>query len=217
MWDELDAVIDRGAKAVLGLHRNVSKCVAPNEMGWLPARAWVLHAQLTYLWRLEHSAPARRWHAKCRTHSDCAVIRHKSRADGWECPSCGAPSEDSTHVYLECPAHSRRRGPLMCRVRKLCAAADGEGVSLTPAQAMAWVHTDSPALISLEAVEAGSALRRAAMAFYAATQQTRYCAHRAQAGLAQPPPNSGQADPHAAAGSSATTEAHHTAAASPAL
>ena len=82
---------------------------------------------------------------------------------------------------------------------------------------MAWVHTDSPALISLEAVEAGSALRRAAMAFYAATQQVRYCAHRAQAGLAQPPPNSGQADPHAAAGSSATAEAHHTAAASPAL
>ena len=43
---------------------------------------------------------------------------------------------------------------------------------------MAWVHTDSPALISLEAVEAGNALRRAAMAFYAAAQQVRYYAHR---------------------------------------
>ena len=77
----------------------------------------------------EGSSYERRWHAKCRTHSDCAVVRHKSRADGWQCPSCGGPTEDSTHVYLvylECPAHSRRRGPLMCHVRKLCAAADGD-------------------------------------------------------------------------------------------
>ena len=72
MWDELDAVIDSGAKAVLGLHRDVSRGVAPNEMGWLPARAWVLHAQLTYLWRLVQSAPAkvRRIHA-----ASCALRR----------------------------------------------------------------------------------------------------------------------------------------------
>ena len=96
----------------------------------------------------EGSSYERRWHAKCRTHSDCAVIRHKSRADGWECPSCGAPSEDAAHVYLECPAHSRRRDALLRHVRQLCTAADGEGVPLEPAQAMAWVHTDSPALIA---------------------------------------------------------------------
>ena len=131
----------------------------------------------------EGSSYERRWHAKCRTHSDCAVIRHKSRADGWQCPSCGAPSEDAAHVYLECPAHSGRRGALLRRVHQLCAAAAGEGVPLVPAQAMAWVHTDSPALISLEAVEAGGALRREAMAFYATAQQVRYCAHRGQTGL----------------------------------
>ena len=160
------------------------------------------------------SSYERRWHAKCRTHSDCAVIRHKSRADGWQCPSCGAPSEDAAHVYLECPAHSGRRDALLHRVRQLCTAAAGEGVPLVPAQAMAWVHTDSPALISLEAVEAGCALRREAMAFYAAAQQVRYCAHRQQAGLTHPP---GQAAPHTAAGSSAPTEARLTTTASPTL
>ena len=44
-----------------------------------------------------------------------------------------------------------------------------------------------PSPISLEAAEAGAALRRAAMAFYETTQQIRYCAHRAQAGLALAP------------------------------
>ena len=152
------------------------------------------------------SSYERRWHAKCRTpHSDCAVIRHKSRADGWQCPSCGAPSEDATHVYLECPAHSGRRDALLHRVHQLCAAAAGEGVPLVPAQAMAWVHTDSPALISLEAVEAGGALRREAMAFYATAQQVRYCAHRGQPGLTQPP----QLAPHVESGPKAISQAQH--------
>ena len=64
------------------------------------------------------------------------AVRHKSRADGWQCPSCGAPSEDATHVYLECPAHSGRRDALLRHVRQLCTAAAGEGVPLEPAQAM---------------------------------------------------------------------------------
>ena len=164
-------------------------------------------------WPSTTAAPANGWcgSANRRTHSDCAVVRHKSRAGGWQCPSCGAPSEDATHVYLECPAHGRRRGALLHRVHKLCAAAGNEGVPLVPAQAMAWVHTDSPALISLEAVEAGCALRREAMAFYAAAQQVRYCAHRQQAGMTHPP---GQAAPHTAAGSSAPTEARLAATAS---
>ena len=158
----------------------VADYLAFAHSGRATSRAWYLID--------EGSSYERRWHAKCRTHSDCAVIRHKSRADGWQCPSCGAPSEDAAHVYLECPAHSGRRGALLRRVRQLCTAAAAEGVPLgVPAQAIAWVHTDSPALISLEAVEAGGALRREAMAFYATAQQVRYCAHRGQAGLTQPP------------------------------
>ena len=79
---------------------------------------------------------------------------------------------------------------------------------------MAWVHTDSPALISLEAVEAGCALRREAMAFYAAAQQVRYYAHRQQAGLAQPPD---QAGPPPAAEPGTAIEADNATAAPPAL
>ena len=94
---------------------------------------------------------------------------------------------------------------LLHRVHQLCAAAVGEGVPLVPAQAMAWVHTDSPALISLEAVEAGGALRREAMAFYATAQQVRYCAHRGQPGLTQPP----QLAPHVESGPKTTSQAQH--------
>ena len=76
---------------------------------------------------------------------------------------------------------------------------------------MAWVHTDSPALISLEAVEAGDALRREAMAFYATAQQVRYCAHRGQAGMAQPP----MITPHVDSGPEAISQTQHITARSP--
>ena len=76
---------------------------------------------------------------------------------------------------------------------------------------MAWVHTDSPALISLEAVEAGGALRREAMAFYATAQQVRYCAHRGQAGMTQPP----MITPHVDSGPKAISQAQHITARSP--
>ena len=103
------------------------------------------------------------------------------------------------------------RGALLRRVHQLCTAAAGEGVPLVPAQAMAWVHTDSPALISLEAVEAGGALRREAMAFYATAQQVRYCAHRGQPGPTQPP----QLAPHVENGPKAISQAQHIAARPP--
>ena len=71
---------------------------------------------------------------------------------------------------------------------------------------MAWVHTDSPALISLEAVEAGGALRREAMAFYASAQQVRYRAHHGPPGLAKPP----QLAPRVESGHKTLPQAQHT-------
>ena len=47
--------------------------------------------------------------------------------------------------------------------------------------AMAWVHTDSPALISWGALSAGQALRRAALRFYAQARVDRHTAHKARA------------------------------------
>ena len=47
--------------------------------------------------------------------------------------------------------------------------------------AMAWVHTDSPALISWGAISAGQALRRAALRFYAQARVDRHTAHKAHA------------------------------------
>ena len=46
---------------------------------------------------------------------------------------------------------------------------------------MAWVHTDSPALISWGAISAGQALRRAALRFYAQARVDRHTAHKAHA------------------------------------
>ena len=64
------------------------------------------------------SAYAKRWHAKCRTSSDCAVIRHKNRADDGRCV-CGEAMEDATHVYLECPLHDELRLQLDRAIRGL--------------------------------------------------------------------------------------------------
>ena len=46
---------------------------------------------------------------------------------------------------------------------------------------MAWVHTDSPALISWGALSAGRALRRAALRFYAQARVDRHSSHKARA------------------------------------
>ena len=46
---------------------------------------------------------------------------------------------------------------------------------------MAWVHKDSPALISWGALSAGQALRRAALRFYAQARVDRHTAHKAHA------------------------------------
>ena len=66
-------------------------------------RAWYMHTN--------GSAYAKRWHAKCRTSSDCAVIRHKNRADDGRC-MCGEAMEDAAHVYLDCKAGAVR--PCCC-------------------------------------------------------------------------------------------------------
>ena len=128
-------------------------------------RAWYLRAG--------GSAYSRRWHAKCRTHSDFAVVRHKSRAEGWQCP-CGDEHETAQHVYLRCPLHDAHRPPLAAAAGALCVAAAAEGEDLNASAAMEWVHTDLPGLISTEALAAGRSLREAAMSFYARAQTQRY-------------------------------------------
>ena len=141
-------------------------------------RAWYMH--------VNGSAYAKRWHAKCRTSSDCAVIRHKNRADDGRCV-CGEAMEDATHVYLECPLHDELRLQLDRAIHDFCKAADAENRSAKirkkadKGDAMAWVHTDSPALISWGALSAGQALRRAALRFYAQARVDRHTAHKAHA------------------------------------
>ena len=108
------------------------------------------------------SAYVKRWHAKCRTSSDCAVIRHKNRADDGRC-MCGETVEDAAHVYLECPLHDELRLQLDRAIRGFCKAADAENCSAKiqkkadKGDAMAWVHTDSPALVSWDALCLGGA------------------------------------------------------------
>ena len=74
------------------------------------------------------SAYAKRWHAKCRTSSDCAVIRHKNRADDGRC-MCGEAMEDAAHVYLDCPLHDELRLQLDRAIHDFCKAVDAENRS----------------------------------------------------------------------------------------
>ena len=95
--------------------------------------------------------------------------------------------EDAAHVYLDCPLHDELRQQLDRAIRDFCKAADAENRSAKirkkadKGDAMAWVHTDSPALISWGALSAGQALRRAALRFYAQARVDRHSSHKARA------------------------------------
>ena len=151
---------------------------------------YLLHASSGRAWYLcrKGAANAKRWHAKCRTSSDYAVVRHKSRADSDEC-LCGRAAEDAMHTYLDCPIHERFREPLRKSIRGFCEAVFAENLDLDDKGAMAWVHTNSPVLLQPESVVAGEALRAAALKFYAQARVERYVAGKRAAGqLVNPVP-----------------------------
>ena len=92
------------------------------------------------------------------------------------------------HLATLCWLHDELRLRLDRAIRDFCSAVDAENCSAKirkkadKGDAMAWVHTDSPALISWGApLSAGQALRRAALRFYAQARVDRHTAHKARA------------------------------------
>ena len=101
---------------------------------------------------------------------------------------CGDSVENAQHIHLDCRLFSDFRLPLfreiddwLEKVKATESSASG-WTRMDRAEALRWVHYNTPLVMDPVTAGAGEAVRQAALAFYSRVQQRRYltgCFHRA--------------------------------------
>ena len=131
------------------------------------------------------SGYVQRWHAKCVADSDFAAVRGKrtSAHDRHMC-DCGEAVESTRHIHLECALYLDFRRALfeaidawLEKVRDTESSTTG-WERMNRAEALQWVHHNSPLVTDPLTAAAGEQVRHAALAFYSQVQQERYATGR---------------------------------------